>query len=323
MLDNIDERQVLNAELSTILPFEQIKVMKRLNSARNRVYFAKADNIDVILKLSPVLECGPLVREYQVITELYEHGGPVPRPLPMLSEAEKLFRVHINDTEYSFRAYECVQGRTLTPSKRSFYSLGCSIGQLHHIWTTGTTVGRPKWLPEVTISDLLYKPLYSIEQQYTNVEHDKLTTITQLTDTIASILESYCSDDFLGFSHGDAHHFNAIQSHNNKVILLDLEDAAWQWRTYDLATAIWGTFGRGGTSAIWNELIAGYSSISPLGDDEANLIRYLIFARHLWWLGLHARHWDTWPQRFTRDHFFDSGLDLLLMISKDVCGLEI
>lgn len=318
MLDTIEVRQALTAQLSTILPFEQVRELKRMNSARNTIYLAKADDSDVILKFSPTIDCDPLLREYHAISEVHAHGGPVPRPLQMLNDGESRCQVNINDTNYTVRAYECIQGNTLTPSKHSFYSLGCSIGQLHDIWKT---IDRPLWLPEVTVSDLLYKPLRSIEQQYT--DHDKFRIITQLTDTVASILEAHHDRDLLGFSHGDAHHFNAIQSHDNEVILLDLEDSAWQWRAYDLATAIWGTFGRGGSVAIWNELIAGYSSICPLSEDEADLIRYLIFARHLWWLGLHARYWDRWPQRYTRSHFFDSGVDLLLIISKDVCGLEI
>lgn len=321
MPDTIDVRQALTAQLSTLFPFMQFRDLKRLNSARNSVYSAKAKDIDVILKFSPTVECDPLLREYQAICELYAHEGPVPRPLQMLSDRESQFQVNINDTNYTVRAYECIQGRTLTPSKHSFYSLGCSIGQLHGIWKTIYERDKPLWLPEVTVSDLLYKPLQAIEQLYT--DHDKLIIITQLADTVANVLEAHQDRDLLGFSHGDAHHFNAIQSHDNQVILLDLEDSAWQWRAYDLATAIWGTFGRGGSAAIWNELIAGYTSICPLSEDEANLIRYLIFARHLWWLGLHARYWDRWPQRFTRVHFFDSGVDLLLMISKDVCGLEI
>jgi hypothetical protein len=52
------------------------------------------------------------------------------------------------------------------------------------------------------------------------------------------------------------------------------------------------------------------------------LIRFLIFACHLWWLGLHARNWDRWRQRFSRTQFFGSGIELLVTIGKDVCGLE-
>lgn len=319
MLDTLEVRQALAAQLNTLSSFGQVRELKRMNSTRNSVYLAKAENMDVILKCSPALGGSTLLREYQAIDELYAHGAPVPRPLQLLNhhEGEGCFHVNINDTEYTVSAYECIQGNTLTPSAHSFYLLGCSIGQLHHSWKP---IDKPSWLPEVTVSDLLYTPLQWIEQQYT--DHEQWRIIAQLTDTVASILESYQDKALLGFTHGDAHHFNAIQSQDNKVILLDLEDSSWQWRTYDLATAIWGTFGRGGSTAIWNELISGYSSITRLSEDEADLIRYLIFARHLWWLGLHARYWDQWPQRFTRSHFFQSGMDLLWIISRDVCGLE-
>ena len=125
----------------------------------------------------------------------------------------------------------------------------------------------------------------------------------------------------MGVTHGDMHHLNAIKVGNGNIFLIDFEDIGWQWRVYDLATAIWGTFSRGGSAMVWNELINGYSYEHKLSQTEAMLIRYLIFARHLWWLGLYARNWEQWPSMYTKMQFFESGLDLLDMIAKDVCGL--
>jgi Ser/Thr protein kinase RdoA (MazF antagonist) len=126
-----------------------------------------------------------------------------------------------------------------------------------------------------------------------------------------------------GWTHGDCHHHNSIITPYSDVVLLDFEDTCWQSRMYDLATAIWGTFGRGGTSGVWDALIHGYNSVCRLNDDEAKLIRYLIVARHLWWLGFRARYWDDWHQPYSLNEFFSNGIDLLVTIAREACDLSV
>ncbi|APQ59546.1 hypothetical protein VK72_12845 [Paenibacillus polymyxa] len=39
--------------------------------------------------------------------------------------------------------------------------------------------------------------------------------------------------------------------------------------------------------------------------------------------GLHAKNWNMWARQYSKKHFFESGINLLIAISKDVCGLKV
>jgi Ser/Thr protein kinase RdoA (MazF antagonist) len=288
---------------------------QRISSNRNQIYRAETNDRDIIIKLAQRENCAPLMREFKAIELLHAQGAPVPCPVPCLSDDD---RVKLNGSEYIVRGFEFVQGNILIPSEETFFELGIAIGQLHNAWQTNEP---PLWIPAATIDHLLYEPLQSVVYQYD--EKELLVKTEGMVHEVASVLEDHWDKRLLGFTHGDAHHYNAIQTNRGKVILCDLEDLSWQWPVYDLATAIWGTFGRGGNAFIWDQLLVGYASVRPLSQEEAMLIRFLIFARHLWWLGLHAHHWDHWPQRYTRKQFFEAGIDLLLTIGRDVCALKI
>lgn len=315
MLDTQDDRRALITQLNKMIPGVDFKHLKQLSSNRNIVYLAETDHGHLVFKFSPDDRCASLHREYQAVSELYMQGADVPRPVQLSGEIDLKVRLH--GSMHSGRVYAFVAGKTLLPSETVFYELGRSIGQLHNAWKTEE---KPAWMPEAKTSEFIHQPLEAISEVFD--DRDQLRHTEHLASSVASVLEAYQDRALVGFTHGDAHHFNVIQADDGKMVWIDMEDSSWQWRVYDLATAIWGTFGRGGTAPVWDKLIAGYTSVRPLSDEEATLIRFLIFARHLWWLGLHAANWNRWPQRYTSEQFFESGIGLLKAIGKDVCGLD-
>lgn len=113
---------------------------------------------------------------------------------------------------------------------------------------------KPSWLRDITINELLYNSLDAIRNSYNDCESLLLTE--RLTNTIAVILEKYNDESLFGCSQ-DAHHLNAIQTTLGQTVIIDFEDVGWQWRIYDLATAIWGTFGRGGPLKFGKSLFQG------------------------------------------------------------------
>lgn len=310
------ESHDLHNQLNRMFPDQPIKQVQRLSSTRNRVYWVDTDDNQLVIKLAPAHACASLLREYEAICELHAQYAPVPRPIPVSGSTD--FHLYLDGDRFHGRAYEFVEGVTPAPSEQTFYELGRSIGNLHNAWKIKR---KPEWVPEVRICDFIHKPLEAISSVYNH--HDDLDMASRLARSVSSVLEAHLDNHLFGFSHGDAHHYNAIQTNEGRIMLFDLEDLGWQWRVYDLATAIWGTFGRGGSAPIWNQLIVGYTSVRSIREEEAQLIRFLIFARHLWWLGLHARNWHHWPQRYTRQSFFKSGIELLAIIGKDVCGLDL
>ncbi len=290
--------QTLLFHLDSIFPHMKIQELLPLSLNRSYVYKAITAREDFLLKILPINSLDRLQREYLAIQTLFREGAPVPRPLK-----EENNIIQINEVAFMARAYEFVEGHALQINKSNFFSLGTSIGHIHNIWDK---MKKPSWLRDITINELLYNSLDAIRNSYNDCESLLLTE--RLTSTIAVILEKYNDESLFGCSHGDAHHLNAIQTTLGQTVIIDFEDVGWQWRIYDLATAIWGTFGRGGTPEIWKELISGYSSIRFLNQEEEGLIRFLIFARHLWWLGLHAKNWNMWARQYSKNIFSSQGL---------------
>lgn len=316
MYDSQESQEALMININEIFPNVELKGLYRIPSYRNIVILAKTDNDDLVFKLAPLNSCNSLQREYQAINILYSNSGPVPCPVYM--ENEHKCQVIWNAHPHIVRGYKFIKGNSLALSEKNFYSLGVSIASLHNAWETSE---RPSWIPEMNVLDIFNSSIEAIREKYNVLE--KIQIVEQLSSSVSLVLEAHRVSEFLGLSHGDAHHLNAIQTSIEKTILIDLEDVCWQWRVYDLATAIWGTFSQGGNVHIWNELIAGYNSVRPISQEEAYLIRFLIFTRHLWWLGLWARNWNQWPHKYTCNSFFKSGIELLMKIAKDICGLTL
>ncbi len=315
MRDILLQQPGILKQLNRLYPEDEYMGLERLPATRNITYVINGVKGKYFFKLSPEEACEPLIREYAGIKEFYLRGGPVPRPLPVKDGSDYL--IELKDTCYMVRGYEFIEGEVPKVIESSFHNFGITIGRFHNTWQPEN---KPSFLPEINLGNLIYEPLDDIADRFPN---SRIKYFRKLGQGVAEVLSAHMDVDYLGITHGDMHHMNAIKASNGNMILIDLEDMGWQWRVYDLATAIWGTFGRGGGALIWNELITGYSSQHKLSKTEEMLIRYLIFARHLWWLGLYARNWELWPLGYTLRQFFEPGLELLEIIAKEVCVLDI
>lgn len=313
MHNKLLQRGNILEQLNLLYPEDDFIGLERLPTIRNITYAVNAVNGRYIFKLSPIEACEPLLRENSGIREIYNRGGAVPRPLPIKDETDCI--AVLEDACYAVRGYEFIEGEVPIVSENSFHSLGAAIGSFHNVWKSEE---RPSFLPEMKLADMVYGSLDDINGRFPN---SRMKYFRKLSQSVSEVLSDNREPYLLGVTHGDLHHMNAIKA-SQGIILIDLEDIGWQWRVYDLATAIWGTFGRGGSAFIWDELINGYSAVHDLSQTEAMLIRYLIFVRHLWWLGLNARNWELWPRRYTIKQFFEPGLELLDIIAKEVCGLN-
>jgi len=122
-----------------------------------------------------------------------------------------------------------------------------------------------------------------------------------------------------GLIHGDTHHLNVRTARDGRPVLFDFEHLASGWRLYDLATLIWGTFGRGGSPEVWGGILAGYASVRPLRTLEEDMLGAFIAARHLWWLGLNARHRGHRGRTWSGGGFFTAGLAMLDRLVREGC----
>lgn len=285
----------------------------RFHASRNMTYHVFTNHDSVVVKIAPIENSGGLHWEFEVIKHWYCCKGDVAKPL---REAE----IEIDGTKYCVKVYSFLEGQELMQSELTGYSFGKSLASLHLAWKEGkNTFTIPSYKKPMDI-ETLRDSLDSIEQLCGSIQD--FTTIRRYVDQVGEFLEKNQEKELFCMTHGDAHFKNVRIQQDDRIQWFDFEDACFQWRAYDLATAIWSTYGSNGDATIWNAIIEGYCSITELQDCEYPLINRLIFARHLWWLGLNAKHWDEWKLPYTKRYFFKNGLNLLIDIAQSVCGLE-
>jgi len=192
--------------------------------------------------------------------------------------------------------------------------------------TLGPTVDDPV-VPTLNREALLDLPAASVlERLRSNPERPgdaiAAASLVLLAERLAGVFPSLGREPGTwGLLHGDAHHQNFRGKAGGRLSLLDFEHLSLGWRVYDLATLVWGTFGRsGGNATVWAAIIDGYSTIrSPL-PWETEALPWFIALRQVWWLGFHARHWGRWRRPWLTRDFFARGVELLEYITDEACG---
>ncbi|MGK3998270.1 phosphotransferase enzyme family protein [Sorangium sp. So ce1024] len=214
--------------------------------------------------------------------------------------------------------YTSAVGRQLRSDAREFHALGAGLAAIHR--------GLNDYVPVHPVSSLgrtqlLERPLELIMARVSTAPlrgslERAVERLRPVLDGLSTLGPGY------GVCHGDAHHGNTHIDDSGAITFFDFEDIVYGWRAYDWATAIWGTFGRGGNAELWDALVRGYNTVRPLDEDEGESIKFLIAARHIWWMGLHAATWGQWRRAWLDATFFDRSVELLGHICRDACGLS-
>jgi len=309
---NINGNQLRDV-LQSVFTESVITGGERFPAQRNMTYHVYTRDSSFVAKIAPIWERSALDWEYEVMQQWYSSHGAVAKPI---REAE----VVMNQIEYCIKAYSYIEGHEIKLTVQSAYEFGQSLAMLHSAWQGGRSKAEMNHPTRVIDTEHLVRSLNQIEMQC--CEFQDVHMIRRYTEQIGDFLEENKREEYFCMNHGDAHFKNTRRQKDGTIVWFDFEDAAWQWRTYDIATAIWGTYGSGGNSYIWNSIVEGYCSIHELQDQEYCLVNYLIFARHLWWLGMNAEHWEQWKLPYTKRFFFRNGLELLVEIAQVMCELK-
>lgn len=119
-----------------------------------------------------------------------------------------------------------------------------------------------------------------------------LRELERTADLVRTGIEARASHLEWAACHGDLHGGNAHRSHDGTVTFFDFDCGGLGWRAYDLAVYRWSSTamaGSSGTDDRWDAFLAAYRSIRSLSDGDIDAIRFFVAARHIWYLGLHAR----------------------------------
>ncbi|MCR5608185.1 MAG: phosphotransferase [Lachnospiraceae bacterium] len=287
-------------------PASEYKNWRKLSSTRNTVYSADINGKKHIVKFYNKKEYNTMNIEYNSI--MHSTG-------PLNVTETPLDEIIINDTEYCYKIYSYIEGTPLSFTYDDFYELGFSIGTLQKQWVNKP---KPDWLPYLTLNELIDKPLLSLKAVLNEAMYN---VVYNYSTRVKSLLKDSCNPENLGFCHGDSHLLNSVKTTDYGVVLFDYEDSCYSFPVYDLATAIWGTFSSECDEDVWHGAAAGYlEGLSPY-TQELSLLPYLIFARHLWWMGLHADNMNKWQLYRDYNVFFNSSYELLVTIATDLCCL--
>ncbi len=310
-MERINKDQIID-KLSNLFKLKNIKEIKQLPSARNIVYSIVFQNKHYIFKLTDHKYEKDSKLEYETIKKIYLQNGSVPTPIDYKQD------IKISNNLYNIQIYKYINGNKLNINTEDFYRFGLSIANLHNITANFDNLQE---YPKSTLEDLITLPIKEINKFDT--ENRYFNYLNNFSNTIKPLLKKYNNPDYIGITHGDTHHYNALLNSNNQIIIFDFEDLSLQWRAFDIATAIWGTFGHGGDPEIWHSLLTGYKSTRSIDQEEERLIRYLIAIRHIWWLGFRAKNWNNWENKHDSNLFFQNGLEFFENIVDEVCGINI
>lgn len=236
------------------------------------------------------------------IQALRESGINVPAPVPAadghgyvpvtLSGWDGARQVGITEWLPSTTTLHHLLDETPEPATRAarFAELGAIIATLHNqvaswqpppsfvrrVWDADGLVGpQPLWgrfweLPDLTPPqrDLLLRTRRSIWQQ--------LDDYGKPHDTFSLI-------------HADLHAYNVLLA-DDRLTVIDFDDAGFGWHQYDLAVALAGHRQDPAFDSLRDGLIQGYRSIRPISDEALALLPVLLLVRGMVTLGwIHAR----------------------------------
>ncbi|WP_176453373.1 phosphotransferase enzyme family protein [Pseudanabaena sp. SR411] len=272
----------------------------------NKCFIARVSRIENKDNISHIL---PL-QEY-----LFYKCAPVSRPMRRLDGGYITYVSNANNLYY-LSVEDFILGKIPSVNINDFFIAGAYLALFHEISNSYPNYSD---IPHSNLDVLLFQPTTYITDR---VSSELAQQVDNLCQQLGQILDSLKEQVSFGICHGDSHHYNMHLS-NDKIVFFDLEDVKLSWRVYDIATMIWGTFGQGGNGYIWNAVIQGYNSVSLISDYEAQIIKYFVAIRQIWWLGLHACRWGDWIIHKDEDEFFQRGVELFFYICREGCGIAV
>lgn len=93
------------------------------------------------------------------------------------------------------------------------------------------------------------------------------------------------SSDIWNIIGGDFHQTNVYFNRKNEIICFDFDTCGYGWMSYDLATFLWDSLLTHSSLSMKKNFFQGYQSKAPLSSYNISIIKPLIIARHIWYMG--------------------------------------
>lgn len=320
-----DLTEALAAAVVADYGFAEPVRVRRLGDGLSPTFMVKTPGRQAVARVSEpsVRPEAHVALEVELLAALGERGLSVSCPYRSNNGALYTSLTHPFSGRRQLVVYGLLQGHQPRMTPGAGERMGRLLAEFHAGADEVALAGSP---PALDRPALLEEPLAWVRARLAPTQDD-VDAPSPAVATLESVVihlgrlwpEAAAGPGACGIVHGDAHHLNFLE-HDERVALFDFELLATGWRVYDLATLIWGTFGRGGDAALWEAIVRGYSSQRRLDQDETRLMPVFVAVRQLWWLGFHARHWGRWRRPWLGPGFFEQGVGLLEFIAAETCG---
>lgn len=225
-----------------------------------------------------------ILAEFDWIKYLTENGISVITPLPS-TRGNLLEAVHQKDFSFYIFVVNRVEGMNFTEDRSLLtpYMMG-EWGKLTarlHVLSKTYRPTDPKITRQHWDEENLVKDTDKILKGYPKILSNMQTIIQQLS-TLSR------SPDHYGLIHQDLHESNLIVD-NNKITIIDLDDAIYSWYMLDIAIIFFHYAWRFHTDELSRDQVVseflphfmkGYLSINPLTEEDLRLIPTFVKFRH-------------------------------------------
>lgn len=301
--------------------------VRRLGDGLGSTYLINSSSGQFVARVNdPALrpECH-FAYELELLSRLELRGLPVAGPYQV--SGRRAFYATLpgpGGTECQLALYRFLRGYQPRLSTLTGEAMGRVLAEFHVATDQVSPPGEP---PTLDRRELLEQPLSALRERLASPDgslelngEQALAAIEPVTSFLHRLWPNEGREaGAWGLIHGDYHHFNLREDGTGQMAILDFEHVALGHRAYDLATLIWGTFGRGGKAELWDAMVRGYISRRQLSELEAQTIPLLVCLRQLWWMGFHARHWGRWRRPWLDHRFFVNASELLEFVATQSC----
>ncbi|MCP5029048.1 MAG: phosphotransferase [Actinomycetia bacterium] len=172
---------------------------------------------------------------------------------------------------------------TADPSKAAaqYHRLGALAARVHDVsdrWARPEGFVRRAWDAAGLVgSDPLWGRFWEVDA-LTPAQADLLARAREVTHRRLSSLPTGSG---YGLIHADLHLHNILVSADDRLVMIDFDDAGFGWHMHELAVALHPAVGEPFEGDASQALIDGYREVRPLSGDEADLITTFLLIRHL------------------------------------------
>ncbi|MCP4222750.1 MAG: phosphotransferase [Actinomycetia bacterium] len=195
---------------------------------------------------------------------------------------------------------EEILGQDPSSVGRHFHKLGTIMAAIRshgEVWDTPPGFDRRLWDADGLVG---LDPLWGRFWEVAELEPSERRLFTQARHVLHRRLSTLPADrSMFGLIHADLHLNNVLAS-EDRLVVIDFDDAGFSWYLYELAVALAPGLGEPWFDEAADALVDGYRSVHPLSDEELAFLPAFITIRELITVSWLAARPELGKQHFLR-----------------------